>query len=108
MWESGECSHLQQRAGRLLEPGWQSELLETRGAGTRPAGAKGADLRHLPPVAEPWSVSGYSNYIVHILLVFLKILNCVVKAILGTFSKEKALGAFSGHCELLQSAKAHP
>ena len=64
MWEGGECSHLQQRAGRLLEPAWQSELLETRGAGTRPAGAKGADLRHLPPVAEPCSVSGYSGYIV--------------------------------------------
>ena len=45
-------------------PGWQSELLETRGAGTRPPGAKGADLRHLPPVAEPCSVSGYSGYIV--------------------------------------------
>ena len=81
MWESGECSHLQQRAGRLLEPGWQSELLDTRGAGTRPAGAKGADLRHLPPVAEPCSVSGYISYSAHTLLAFLKILNCIVKSI---------------------------
>ena len=68
-------------------PGWQSELLETRGAVTRPAGARGADLRHLPPVAEPCRVSGYSGYIVIVSVAFLKILNCVVKAIFRHFQK---------------------